>query len=303
MPESVTALNPRSNVAHKPNAVSWFVLCGGIAAISTASVLIRLTKAPSLVIGAYRMLIAALILAPLAIPRSISVWRLMTRRELLVLLLSGLMLALHFASWISSLSLTTVSSSVILVTTNPIFVGLASHFVLHEKISKHKILAIGLALIGTIIVAIGDFQFSGKALVGDLLALLGAMAISCHLLLGRILRRRLSTLAYVWPCYSTAGIVLLILCFISGQPLTGYSSPTFLYLLLLALVPQVIGHSAFNWALAYFSPILVSLAILGEPVGASILAYIILNEVPTAATLVGAAFTMAGIVFASLDER
>ncbi len=221
----------------------------------------------------------------------------------MLLVLSGLALAAHFAAWITSLSLTTVASSVILVTMNPIFVGLASHFILHESVSKRTILAIGLSFLGTAIVALGDFRFSGKALVGDILALLGAVAISCYLLLGRVLRRKLSTLAYVWPCYSIAGIALLLLCIVSGQPMFNYSPITFTYLILLAVIPQVIGHSAFNWALAYFSPVFVTLAILGEPIGASILAFFILKESPSTVTLVGAAFTLAGIVFASLDER
>lgn len=249
------------------------------------------------------MVLAALLLGPWAIARSIPEWRTMSLRELLLLLLSGLALAAHFAAWITSLSLTTVSSSVILVTINPIFVGLASHFILREPVSWRKALAIGLALTGTVIVALGDFSLSGKALLGDLLAIAGALAVSCYLLLGRLLRRRLSTLAYVWPCYSIAGSVLLLICLLTAQPLFGYSFNTYLLLVLLAVVPQIIGHSAFNWALAYFTPVFVTVAILGEPIGASVLAFFILREIPPTINLLGAAFTLAGIILASLDER
>lgn len=287
----------------KHRATPWAVVGIGILAVSTASILIRLSNAPPLVIGAYRMVLAALLLGPWAIAKSIPEWRTMSRRELLLLLLSGLALAAHFAAWITSLSLTTVSSSVILVTINPIFVGLASYFILHEPVSWRKALAIGLALTGTVIVALGDFNLSGKALLGDIYAIAGALAVSCYLILGRVLRRRLSTLAYVWPCYSIAGIALLLICLLTGQPLFGYSLNTYLWLVLLAVVPQIIGHSAFNWALAYFTPVFVTLAILGEPIGASVLAYFILHEIPPTVTLLGAVFTLTGIILASLDER
>lgn len=296
-------LRPSGPASGPRPAVSWLVLTTGILAISTASILIRLADAPALVIGAYRMLFASVLLAPWALATCIPVWRRMTRREVFYLVLSGCVLAAHFAAWISSLSLTTVASSVILVTTNPIFVGLASQFILKEPVTRRQILAIGLALLGTVIVSIGDLRFSGQALLGDLLALLGAVAVSCYLLLGRVLRRSLPTIAYVWPCYSIAAIVLLAACIILGQPLLGYMPATIGYMAMLAVVPQIIGHSAFNWALAHFSPVLVTLAILGEPIGASVLAYILLKEMPTTITLVGAAFTLTGIIFASLEEH
>lgn len=237
---AVPATGASSTSRNKGSFTSWIVLGVGILAVSTASVLIRLSAAPSLVVGAYRMVLAAVVLTPWAWPRARRELRGFSRREWLYLILSGTALALHFAAWITSLSLTTVSSSVVLATTNPIYVGLVSHFLLHERVSPRTAIAIAVAVAGSVIVGMGDVSLSGRALLGDALALLSAMAISAHFLLGRVLRRRLSTLAYVWPCYGIAGIVLLSLCLISGQPLTGYAPQTYLYLVALALVPQVI---------------------------------------------------------------
>ena len=139
--------------------------------------------------------------------------------------------------------------------------------------------------------------------MGDALALLGAMAISAHVLLGRTLRRRLSTLAYVWPCYGLASLILLMICLATRQPLFGYSNRTYLFFLLLALGPQVLGHSAFNWALAHFSPVFVTLSILVESIGASILAFVVLGEAPPHALAFGGPLVLAGVFLASRQER
>ena len=280
----------------------WVALALGIAAISTASVLIRLARAPALVQAAWRMILAAILLAPWGAPRLVSEWRALSRGELAMLSLSGIALALHLAVWIASLSLTTVASSVILVTTNPIYVGLASHYILGERVGRRTVLAIVVALIGSIIVSYGDLRLSEEALLGDALALLGALLMSAYILLGRTVRRKLSTLAYVWPCYGVAGLLLLILCVVGRQPMLGYDSTTFLMLCLLAIVPQMLGHSILNWALGHLSPVLVTLAILGEPIGASILALLVLGEAPPATALIGGPLILAGIYVASKDE-
>jgi len=271
-------------------------------AFSTASILTRLAAAPPLVIGAWRMILATALLTPFAWPRLRREWQALEGREIVYLLLSGAALAVHFATWISSLALTTVSSSVILVTTNPIFVGLATRYLLGEQVSRFQTLGIVAAMAGSIIVSYGDLQISGRALLGDALALVGALAASTYILLGRALRRKLSTLAYVWPCYGLAAMLLLALCLATGQPLGGYSAKSYLFFALLAIGPQILGHSSFNWALAHFSPIFITLAILGEPVGASILAWIVLGEVPPLTAPIGGLLILAGIYLASRDE-
>jgi drug/metabolite transporter (DMT)-like permease len=284
------------------SAAHWGVLAAGAVAVSTASVLIRLAAVPALAAGAWRITLAALLLSPWAWPQLRREWVRLTRRELLYLFLAGMALATHFAVWITSLSYTSVASAVILVATSPIYVGLISHFLLHEAVSRRKTLAILVVVAGSIVVSYGDLRLSGRALLGDVLAILGALATSAYLLLGRTVRRKLSTLAYVWPCYGLGGVALVGACLALGQPLAGYGQQSYLYLVLLALLPQVLGHSAYNWALAHFSAVFVTLALLGEPIGASLLAWAILGEVPPATALAGGLLILAGIYLASRDE-
>jgi drug/metabolite transporter (DMT)-like permease len=287
---------------HRP--YEYGILLVGVLSVSTASILIRLAgaEAPPLAVGAWRLLLATLFLAPVAWPRLRREAHLLGRREALALMGSGLALALHFSAWLYSLSLTTVASSVILVSTNPIFVGLASHFLLRERVGWRTALAIGLTVAGSVIVSYGDLALSGRALLGNALALLGAVAGSAYILLGRVVRRRLSTWAYVWPCYGLAGLLLLLVCLATRQPLLGYAPQTLATLALLALVPQILGHSAFNWALGRFSPILVTVALLGEPIGATALAFLVLREAPSSLTYIGGPLIMLGILLASLAE-
>ena len=299
-PTSAIEAAPAIGLSRSP--YRWAALGLGMVAFSTASILTRLAAAPPLVVGAWRMILATALLTPFAWPRLRREWGTLEGREVVYLLLSGTVLAVHFATWISSLSLTTVSSSVILVTTNPIFVGLATRYLLKERVSRFQTLGIVAAMVGSVIVSYGDLQLSGRALLGDALALMGALAASTYILLGRAVRRKLSTLAYVWPCYGLAAVLLLGLCLVTGQPLGGYSPNTYLYFALLAVGPQILGHSSFNWALAHFSPIFITLAILGEPVGASILALIILGEVPPLTAPIGGLLILVGIYLASRDE-
>ncbi|MHB0858613.1 MAG: DMT family transporter [Anaerolineae bacterium] len=294
---------PSAVPTDSPNIGRWAILGLGIVALSTASILIRLADAPPLVVGAWRMVLATVLITPWALPRARREWAGLRRRELALLVLAGVVLAAHFATWITSLSYTTVASSVILVTTNPIYVGLASHFVLKERVSRRMALAIVVALAGSAIVSYGDLALSGQALLGDLLALAGALCASAYLLIGRVLRRKLSTLAYIWPCYGLAGVLLAGLALVAGQPLTGYSAPTYGVLVLLAVFPQLLGHSSFNWALGHFRPVTVTLAILGEPVGATLLALLLLAEVPAPTALIGAALILLGIYVASREEQ
>jgi len=279
------------------------VLGAGVLAMSTSSVLIRLADAEPLAIGAWRLALASLILSPLALPRLRKEREGLGRRDVLFVALSALALAVHFGSWIWSLSYTTVASSVILVNTTPIYVALMSRLLYGARTSRRKGLAIALAMVGSAVVSYGDLKISGQALVGDALALLGALAMAAHLFMGQVVRRRMSTLAYVWPCYGLAALLLAILGLLTGQRLGGYNTQTYWALLLLALIPQATGHSTFNWALAHVSPLFVSLSVLGEPVFSTILAFLILAEAPPAAALVGGSLTLVGIYLASREER
>jgi drug/metabolite transporter (DMT)-like permease len=279
------------------------VLFVGIVAVSFASIFIRLAEAPPLIIAAYRLGLASLVIGPVALIRSGQELRALSRRDLLYLVIAGVFLALHFGLWIASLSHTTVASSVILVTMSPLFVGLLSHLLGMDRITKGILGGILLSLLGSVAIGYGDFALGGGALWGDILALGGAVMVTGYLLVGRRLRQRLSLLPYISLTYSAAAAVTVILCLFTGERFTGYSSTTYLMFILLALLPQVIGHSAFNWALGYLSAPFVSVTILGEPVGATILAYLILKEVPTVLKIAGGAMILLGIYLASRRER
>ncbi len=268
----------------------------GIIAISTASIFIKLCDAPALIIATYRMVIASLILMPWASYQK--VWKGWGKKDVAWLIFSGTLLSLHFAFWIASLKYTSVASSVVLVTTHPIFVGIGSWLFLKERLGLNLILGIGFSVIGSGLIGYGDMALSKEALMGDGLALLGALAASGYFLVGRKMRKNQDLLAYIFPVYSTAGLVLIILSLFFRKPFFGYSSTTYLFFFLLALIPQLIGHTTFNWALKYLPASMVAITILGEPIGSTILAYFILGEGLTTWKLLGGIPIFIGILIA-----
>ena len=224
------------------------------------------------------------------------------RSDILLMLLSSLFLALHFGLWITSLSYTSIASSVILVTANPLFVALISYFLWGEKLTKKMLLGIGIALVGTWLIAQGGLRLSGKALLGDGLALLAALAMGSYLIIGRQMRKRIDIRHYLPIVYAGSALILFISTLSFGYSLVGYSKTTYLMMVLLAVVPQLIGHSSLNLALRLLPATFVSVAILGEPVGATTLGYFILNEAPTLIEIVGGLLILGGI-FTVLKQR
>ena len=268
----------------------------GMMAVSTASIFIKLCDAPALIIATYRMVFASLILMPYAFYKKTGKgWG---RSDRGWLILSGVFLSLHFVFWIDSLKYTSVASSVVLVSTHPIFVGLGASLLLKERLGMNLALGIILSVLGSGLISYGDMTLSKEALMGDGLALLGAIAASGYFLVGRKMRKNQDLFSYIFPVYSTAGLVLIILSLISQKPLFGYSPSTYLLLLLLALIPQLIGHTTFNWALKYLPASMVSITILGEPVGSILLAYFILSEGLTPWKVIGGILIFAGILIA-----
>jgi drug/metabolite transporter (DMT)-like permease len=268
----------------------------GIIAVSTASIFIKLCDAPALIIATYRMVLASLMLMPFAGYQKI--WKGWGKKEIGWFILSGLFLSLHFAFWIASLKYTSVASSVVLVTTHPIFVGIGAWLLLKERLGLNLILGIFLSVLGGGLIGYGDFALSKEAWMGDGLALLGAITASGYFLVGRKMRRNQDLLSYIFPVYSTAGLVLVILSFVFQKPFFGYPHSTYLFLFLLALIPQLIGHTTFNWALRYLSASMVAVTILGEPIGSTILAYFILGEGLTIWKVLGGISIFTGILIA-----
>jgi drug/metabolite transporter (DMT)-like permease len=305
------------NAPSSPKIPPQFILVLGIFAVASASLLIRFAQreAGSLVIAAYRMGLSGLILIPFALPRHSDELRKLGRRELGLAGLSGLFLAIHFATWILSLQYTSVASSVVIVTSNPLWVALLAPIFLKERLTPSIAIGMLVALLGGIVIAVSDScvqgaaglscpplsQFvQGKAFFGDFLALVGAWTGAGYILIGRRLRPQLSLTAYVFLVYGISALILIAMLPFSGQPVFGFSPNIYVFLLLLALVPQLLGHSSFNWALAHLPASYVSIALLGEPVSATILALIILGEVPSGFKLLGAAFILSGILIATL---
>jgi drug/metabolite transporter (DMT)-like permease len=267
-----------------------------IVAVSTASILIRWSAAPPLAIASYRLLFATIILLPFYL-RSGGLRRLRgsPRRDVLTLMAVGVVLAMHFASWITSLSLTSVASSVLFVHVDPIFVAAVSHFVFKERIGRGTLLGIAVAFVGATIIAIGDAGVSEANLFGDLLALIGAVMLGIYILAGRRLRQGLDLVSYVTPVYATSAVVLTLGSLITGTNLAPYPPREYILFLAIAVVPMIFGHTVYNWTLKYVSAPVVSISLLGEPVGATILALLFLNEAPSALTLIGGVTTLAGI--------
>lgn len=304
----------------------YLVLSGGVLIAATSSIVIRVVQAggvPSLVVTAWRLTLAALILTPLAWQRRRPELRQMPRRRVGLAVVAGVMLAIHLATWIASLEFTSVASSVALVNTNPLWIGLAVYFLWRERLSPATIIGVTLALAGTILVALSDgglltiapdtlavqlqwqtlAQQSGSALLGDGLALIGSLTVSVYLLVGRRLRVHVSTLSYVWLVYSAAALTMPVIVAVSGQAWWGYVWWAYLGLLWQALGPQLLSHTSYNWALAHLSTTFVALAILGEPIGASIFAYFIFGEGFAVAQLAGFVLLLAGIGLGAWGEQ
>lgn len=282
---------------------AYLILALGVVAVSFAAILIRWAAAPALVIAAFRLGIASAIVLPLAVTRRRTEWERLDGRSWLLLIASGGFLALHFALWIASLSHTSVASSVIFVTTSPLFVAAAAHVLGIDRVFRSTAAGIALATVGGALIGSEDMSASPGALWGDVLALGGAAMAAGYFLIGRRLRKGLGNLAYVAPVYSVAALMSLVLALSVGLPLGGYAGVTYLMFVLLALGPQLVGHSSINWALGHLSAPFVSVAILGEPVGATLLAYLLLGETPAAGTLTGGGLILAGVYVASRGER
>ncbi len=281
----------------RPGFPPRLALLISITAVSTASILIRMSEGPPLAIATYRMLFSTILLLPFFLYfDGIRKLRSMGARGFAGLMGIGVVLAIHFASWITSLSFTTVASSVIFVHIDPIFVAIVSHFFLKERVTKRMVAGIAVAFIGSTMIAVGDAGIGELNLYGDLLALVGGVMLSIYILGGRVLRRNLDLTSYVTPVYATASVVLVLMSLLSGTPFTGYPVGEYVLFFAIALVPMIFGHTVYNWALRYVSAPLVSMSLLGEPVGASILALLFLDEVPSSMVLLGGVVTMTGIL-------
>jgi drug/metabolite transporter (DMT)-like permease len=303
-----------------PPAAPYLIVVIGIAAVSTASLFIRYAQdyAPSITIAAFRMALAALLLFPYTVIKHKKELRSLSRTDLGLTLLAGFFLALHFATWITSLEYTSVASSVVLVTTTPLWVALMAPIFLKEKTPRIVVVGMIVALLGGGIITISDLcswlpeglscqpefgKIGSSSLLGDILAVLGAIFGAAYLMIGRHLRRKVHLTPYIFLVYSGAAVFLVItMFFMVGIPPV-YPIRVYSWLVLLAVVPQLMGHTIFNWSLKYLPAGYVSVTLLGEPIGSTFLAYIFLNEKPPATKVIGAILILAGIGLASFHQK
>ncbi|WP_101297197.1 DMT family transporter [Halegenticoccus soli] len=283
-------------------------LAVAIVAVSTSAILVRWSEAPSLIKALYRVLFTTALVAPVALARHRGDFRRLGGRDLAVASAAGVALALHFASWFESLNWTTVAASVTLVQSQPLFVALGAWALLDERVTRRTVLGILVALVGMVAMSLGDF-LSGVALeaarplYGNGLAVVGAVMAAAYVLAGRSLRQRIALLPYVTVVYGVCTLALFGLSIARGHALVGYPAREWLLFFAMAVGPGLFGHTVINWALAHLESSVVSVSLLGEPVGSTLLALVLLGEVPTAATVIGGAVVLAGIYVTASARR
>ena len=276
--------------------VNWLPLIPAVFAVSWAAILIRACDAPATVIAFYRMFFATVILLPLALTVYRHTFSEFSLRTFLITSVSGIFLGWHFFFWIESLNHTSIASSVVLVTTQPVFVAILASFVLKEKINLKGVISIILAMMGTVLIAGFDFSLNKEYLWGDILALAGAVMAGTYLFFGRVFGPRLSVFPYIITVYGIAAITLGIIGIFTGSFTKSFQSYNFSFFLLLAVGPTLIGHTLYNYSLKHIKAHKVGLSIVMEPVLASIWAIFIFDEYPPIGTIIGGVIILLALV-------
>ncbi|HET7577753.1 MAG TPA: DMT family transporter [Bacillales bacterium] len=279
----------------KPPIHPYLALLIGVSAVSTAAIFVKLSSAPASVIATYRLVFAVLLMTPVIVTKYRREWAQVSRRDWMICAGAGVFLAFHFIFWFGSLEYTSVASSVVLVALQPIFAFLGTYLFFHEKWTLKTMAGGVLAIIGSMIISWGDFQASGTALWGDIMAVIGAIMVTVYFLLGQNARKRLSLMMYTYLVYGMASMVLFSYDFAFGEAVGGYPAKDWLIFLGLAVIPTLLGHTIFNGIIRWVSTSVVSTSILGEPIGATILAYFILNEAIKLSQWIGGAVILLGI--------
>lgn len=304
-PMTAPAQAPAQNQPGKLPVPPLFFMLIGVLAVSFSAILIKWSDAPAAVMGFYRIFFTFLILGPFLLTKKArSEVKRFNLRTWGLLALSGACLAFHFILWIGSLKYTTVASSTILITLQPIFVMIIAYFTLREKTTWPAFAGALIAIVGSSFIGWGDFRVSGQALWGDLLSLLGTLVVSGYLVIGQFLRGTMSSLVYSLWVYVFSIVIMFFYCLWEGYSLVDYPKDEWMLFLLLAIIPTVFGHTLFNWLLKYVNATTISMAILGEPIGATILAYLLLGEAVTPSQWIGGAIIMSGIwLFLSASKK
>jgi drug/metabolite transporter (DMT)-like permease len=290
--------NDRADIEQYTTTRVTITMGFAVVALAFASIFItelERSQVPPLVIAFYRMAIATALMLPWTMTFKRKEITSLARSDLGLLVLGGLCLAVHFGAWITSLKYVPIATSIVLVNSHPLFVVIASYFFLGERPPRRGWIGTGVGLAGMAVMshdALGNVQFAMK---GAGLALLGALAVVGYFIAGRKARARINLLSYVTPLYAACSVILLIWVLIAGDRLAPYSGTVWTYLAALAIVPTIVGHTLFNWALKHVRPTSISIAFLGEPVVASLLALIFFAQRPPLATIIGGVLVLAGV--------
>jgi drug/metabolite transporter (DMT)-like permease len=261
-----------------PKVNPFIALAIGVIAVSTSAIFVKLSSAEAGVIAFYRLFFTIILMLPFFLLKNVKEMRVISIRDWIKSVIAGIFLAFHFILWFESLNLTSVASSTVLVTLQPLFAFIGTFLIFKETFSKKAIISGVIAVTGSIIISWGDFAINGKSLIGDLIALAACALITAYLLIGQNIRKRLSLMTYTFIVYAISSIVLFIYVLMTDESLYPFPVNDWIYFLLLAILPTLLGHTIFNWSLKWVSTSTISMAILFEPVGASILAYFIFNE-------------------------
>ena len=287
----------------KPKIHPYIPIIIGVISVALSAIFVKLTTADAGVIAFYRMLFTVILMLPLFLLKYRKEVFLLSKKDWIFSTIAGVFLAFHFILWFESLNYTSVASSTVLVTLQPIFAFAGTYFFFKERLSFKTILSAVIAIAGSVIISWSDFQLSGTAFFGDMLALAACALITAYLLFGQEVRKRLSLITYTFLLYSISTVTLFFYVLIKGESFGPYSTSNWIWFFLLALIPNLLGHSLFNWAVKWVSTNVISIAILFEPVGASILAFYILHEKLSAAQITGGIVVIAGILLFVIDIK
>lgn len=274
----------------------------GIIAVSFSSIFVKWSQAPVSVQGMYRLLFTLLLMLPF-VWKQFAYMRKISNKDAVLLFLSGTFLALHFLFWMGSLKLTTVASSTILLSLQPVFVMVGAYIAFREKTSKAAMNGMIVAITGAIMIGWGDIGISIQHIQGDILSILGTIVVAVHMLIGQKLLKTLPATLYSFIVFLTAVIVFAVYNIFLEIPMTGYPDKEWGIFLLLAIIPTVFGHVLFNWLLKYVTAATISMAILGEPVGASLLAYLLIGETLSFTQWLGGAIVLTGLYYFLQNTR
>ena len=285
--------------------ISYMALFLGVFALSTSAIFVKLADAPAEITAFYRMLFAAVMLLPFLLvnKKNRQELRLLSKKQWGLGLLSGVFLAAHYVLWFESLNYTSVASSTVIVTLQPLFSVVGGYFLFKERFSKGAITGCLVAILGSIVIGWQDFQISGQALFGDILAFIAAGIITAYFFIGQHVRKRLSLIPYAVIGYGSSTVLLGVFAFSQQTPFFSYSAHTWWSFIGLAFIATILGQTIFNWLLKWLSTSIISMAILGEIIGTCILAYFILDEVISLQQGMGIAFILIGLVLFLLQQR